>query len=196
MSLNPTDPDKEPTADEHALLPEHAAEAEALRRLTRLFQEHNAPDPTPAAWDATLQRIESGLAAPKPAPVPKRGSPALRIVAGVAAACLAALLLAHQFMPAPGKTTPPPIVPADDEEPYAVATADEIVILSMNPANMPSLVVGKSPVHGDLELAGPEDVSLVDTKPNNDGQLPGIRFGGTMPVIVPTATWGDKDKEE
>ena len=200
MTPDRNDPDAtppQPDGELQAYLRDHpdgAAEVEALRRLSRLFQEHAAPEPTPAAWDAALQKIESGLDAPRPAPRPKRRFPAFRVGAGVAAACLAGLLLAHTFMSAPAKITAPSV--ASDDEPYPVATAGEIVILSMNPANSSSLVVGKTPVHDDLVLAGPDDVSLVDAKPNGDGQMPEIRFGGNMPVIVPTSNWGDKDKDK
>src|SRR6266849_2970766 len=108
---------------------------------------------------------------------------------GIAAGCLAALLLARIYWPTPGN---PPITPADDEEPYPVASADEITIICMDPRESRCLVVGLPPISGDMELAGHDDVTLHDMQPNNGGQTPEVYKGGTFPVILPTASWGGK----
>src|SRR5260370_41113572 len=122
--------DVEPTeawVREHA---DAAAEVQSLRRLAGLWQDHAAPEPAPAAWDQTFQRIEVRLAAPQPRP--QRGSVTLRLVLGLAAACLIGLLIARALRPTVNKPAPAPISPEADEEPYAVATSEEIVIVSMD----------------------------------------------------------------
>jgi hypothetical protein len=135
-----------------------------------------------------LQGIETRVRAPKPKPVPQGGAALLRIGLIVAAACLAALLFTRLYWPAPVK--PPP---REDEEPYPVASADEITIISMDPRDSRSLVVGLPPIGGDMEWATMEDVSLLDTKPNNGGQMPDMHTAGTVPVIVPMTGWGGKE---
>src|SRR3954463_1573502 len=46
--------------------PEMAAEAEAWRRLARVWAETAPPDPGPAAWATTRARIEAALPARAP----------------------------------------------------------------------------------------------------------------------------------
>jgi hypothetical protein len=169
--------------------PAAAADVQSLRDLAGLWQEHTAPEPAPAAWDQTLHGIEARVREPKP--VPQGGSPWLRIGLSLAAACLAALLVARAFWPTSGK---PPVTDPDDE-PYPVASADDITIISMDPRDSRFLVVGLPPINGDMELAGIEDVTLESTTPNDDGQLPQMHTGGSVPVILPTATWGGKEED-
>jgi hypothetical protein len=157
--------------------PDAAAEVQSLRQLAGLLQEHAAVEPGPAAWDQTLKGIEDRLAAPKPAP--QRGSVTLRLVLGLAAACLVGLLIARALWPTADKPGPIPVEP--EEEPYAVATSDEIVIVSMDPRNAWNLVVGRPPIPGELEWANIDDVTLVDFKPNDDGQVPMMHTGGAVP---------------
>jgi hypothetical protein len=170
--------------------PDAAAEVQSLRQLAGLWQDHTAPEPMPAAWDQALHGIESRLAAPKPAR--QRGSTTLRLIVGLVAACLIAALLARALWPTPNKPAPP--APVDvEEEPYAVAHSDEIVIVSMDPRNAPNLVVGRPPIPGELEWAGIEDVTLVEFKPNDEGQVPTMHTDGPVPFILPTPNWGGKE---
>ena len=168
-----------------ALLRRHAeadAEVQSLRRLDALWRQTAASEPSAAAWDKTLQEIESRLAAPKPT---RAGLPTMRILGGIAAASVIGLLLARSFWPTPIAVTD------SDDEPYPVATADEIVIISMDPRNEHNLVIGLPPVHGDLVLADSDDVELLDAKPNSEGQVPNMNQGA-VPVILPTGSWGGK----
>jgi hypothetical protein len=170
--------------------PGAAAEVQALRHLAGLWQDQTPPEPAPAAWDQTLQRIETRLAAPKPRR--GRGSPTLRLLLGLAAACIIALLLARAlWSPAHRPTPVPPTEP--DEEPYAVATSDEIIIISMDPRNDPNLVIGQKPIHNELEWANNDDLERIEFKPNDDGTVPTMHTGGAVPIIIPTATWGGKE---
>ena len=211
MSLDRNNPEHGPTAEQlaayadgelpaaeaeatEAWLREHpgaAAEVQALRHLAGLWQDQSPPEPSPAAWDRTLQGIETRLAAPRP--WRGGGSPTLRLLLGLAAACIIALLLARVlWSPAP-KPAPSPLPPEPEEEPYVVASSDEIVIISMDPRNDANLVIGRKPIPGELEWANIDDVTLVELKPNDDGQVPTMHTGGTVPIILPTATWGGKE---
>src|SRR5947209_6423984 len=87
MKQDWTDPGRRPTPEEVAAFvdgeldaaagarveawlgqdPERAAEADAWRRLACLWGETAPPDPGPAAWDRTRERIEADLPARVPA---------------------------------------------------------------------------------------------------------------------------------
>jgi anti-sigma factor RsiW len=169
--------------------PDAADTVQALRRPTGLCHEHAAPEPAPATWDRTFQGIEVRLAGSNPVPRAPGGSQALRAVLGLTAACLVGLLLTNAWRPSSPPPGPSPVV---DDEPYPVATAAEIVILSMDPRNLGNLVVGGSPIAGDLDLADFHEVKMLDRKPNNDGQVPEMHQGGSVPMILPTNAWGGK----
>jgi hypothetical protein len=210
MSLDPNNPERAPTPERLAAYadgetssadaaateawlrehPEAAAEVESVRRLAGLWQEHTPAEPAPAAWDKTLNGIEARVRAAKPRPAPQRSSPVLHIGVGLAAACLALLLLSRNYWPTTGN---PPVAVPDGEEPYPVASADEITIISMDPRDSGALVVGLPPINGDMEWASWDDVTLVDAQPNDGGQKPGMHTTGTVPVILPTPTWGGKE---
>src|SRR5262249_57120343 len=81
-----------------------------------------------------------------------RSSPA------AAAAALTVSLSARLFRTVPD-------APADpDDEPYPVAEAHEVAIISMDVKDADALVVGESPVHGPLAFAAFDDIILLDTK--------------------------------
>ncbi len=207
MNADPNTPEKPPTPERLAAYadgelspteaqateawlrdhPDAAAEVQSLRQLAGLWQEHTAPEPAPDAWDRTLRAVENRLAV---AAKPRRAPRAVLIGTGLAAACLVALLLARLFWPAPAPVIPVP--PDSDEEPYAVARPDEIVIVTMDPHNAPNLVVGRPPIGDELELAGINDITLVDAQANSDGQVPQMHYGN-VPIILPTESWGGKE---
>ena len=66
----------------------------------------------------------------------------------------------------------------------------------MDPRESHSLVVGQPPIPGELEWATSDDVSDVDIKPNENNQVPEMRTGGNVPLILPTRSWGEKAQDD
>jgi hypothetical protein len=174
--------------------PDAAAEIQSLRNFVDLWQDYTVPEPLPSTWDRALQNIEITLAQPRPRPIPWGGSLLSRLgLGGLVAAGFAGLLAIRFLLPGPDLKTTEPVVAA--EEPYPVATSDEITIISMDPRESRSLVVGRPPIPGDLEWANFEDVTMEKAMPNADNQVPEMYKTGNKPMIVPTGSWGGTDKE-
>ncbi len=186
-----------PAAEMEAWLgshPEAAGEVQSLRGFVNLWQDYTIPEPLPSTWDRTLQNIENTLAQPRPRPVPWGGSLLSRLgLGGLVAAGFAGLLTVRFLMPGPDPKTTEPVVIA--EEPYPVASSDEITIISMDPRESRNLVVGRTPIPGDLDWANFEDVTVENAKPNAENQVPEMHKTGNKPMIVPTGSWGGTDKE-
>ena len=173
--------------------PESVAEFHALTHFVEFWRKKALPEPTATAWDCALGKIEMRLAQPQPRPLPPARSLLFRTGLGLAAASLTAALVWRLLLPVSG---PPATVTAvAEEEPYPVATSDEITIVTMDPRESRSLVVGLPPIPGDLEWASFEDVTLEATKPNADNQVPEMHKGGTKPMILPTGSWGGKEED-
>lgn len=76
-------------------------------------------------------------------------------------------------MPAPAE--PPVVIP------FAVASDNDVEILSMDAADADALVVGEAPMHGPVVLAGPGDV-IVDSLLPDEGMEAPMQMGmGTTP---------------
>src|SRR5262249_5832166 len=137
--------------------PEATAEVEQARRLTRLYRANPAPDPPAHAWDVALERIHAAL---PPVAVGPRGR--LRwswaMVGGLlsAAAVLAGVLVSRQAL---GPVADPPdragevqgavARAAPDEEPFLVAEAHEVNIISMDARDADKVVMGQ-PIMGEF----------------------------------------------
>ena len=141
--------------------PDAAAEIDGQRRLARLWADNRPPEPAPAAWDATLGRIEARLPRPT-AHRPRRLLWPLWLGAG-AAAVVAAVLLTRPFWPGQ-----PPKAPKVD--PIAVVAPDG------PPAEPPIL------------LAGQDDVSVMSMEPSaqDDGMVPLIGEGDVPMIVAPS----------
>jgi anti-sigma factor RsiW len=168
--------------------PEAAAEVETWRRLSRLWQSNAPEEPGPAVWAATLDRIEKSLPAGPPAPARPGRKLYLwaSLLTAAAAAALAISLSARLFQSVPDVAADP-----DDEQPYPVAEAHEVAILSMDAKDADALVVGESPVHGPLAFADFEDIILLDAKRmHEDAPQPQLDEQLALPMIVPQpAPW-------
>jgi hypothetical protein len=185
------------TSDAEAWLRDHpdaAGEVQSLRNFVSMWQDYTVSEPLPAAWERTLQNIECSLAQPRPRPVPWGGSLLSRLgLGGLVAAGFAGLLAVRFLLPGTEPKATEPVLIA--EEPYPVASSDEITIISMDPRESRSLVVGRPPIPGDLEWANFDDVTVENAKPNAENQVPEMHKSGNKPMIVPTGSWGGTDKE-
>jgi anti-sigma factor RsiW len=158
--------------------PEAAAELESLGRLADACRATAPPEPTPSAWAAALSRIEAALPTLASPRRRQRRLP-LRPVAGLAAAAAAVLVVLLGRPPAP---VPPMAVPAPDE-PFPVASSDDVTIVRMGGADARALVVGQPPVTGPLDWATHDDITVVQVE-RFEGQAPDMHVDGVAPMLV------------
>jgi hypothetical protein len=160
--------------------PEVFGESGDLSRLRELWQSAAPPEPGPAAWEATLSRIEGAL--PPGTGGNRRGRRwtlwgAFGMTA--AAALVSAGLLARPWW----SGSPPPAGAA--EEPYPVVESHEVNIISMAARDTGGLVVGQPPVTGDLVFVAPADIKVIRVEPRPGGGAPRLHQGGDVPMFVP-----------
>ena len=159
--------------------PEAAADLNAQRRLAQLWQATTPPEPSEAAWQDVLARLE-----PLPATAERgRRGPGLRFaawaVAALAATAAAVWLALALFPPGAGpeiarqrprdleqRKPPLPATPAAEPmEPFAVATADEVEILSIGGADTGTVAVGEMPLSGPMLLVQAGEVEVQHVEP-------------------------------
>jgi anti-sigma factor RsiW len=162
-----------------------AAEIEGLRRLARLWQASRAPDPGDKAWADTLSGIDQGLPRGPWTQRPARpGAGFMRRLVGIGGAAAAALLLLA-LIPLGGTRRADLIV--DSEEPYPVASAEDVEIISLEAADLGALVVGELPMREPVVAAAPSDVRVRSVLPDKDGMMPTVRIAlddSAVPIIV------------
>jgi hypothetical protein len=139
-----------PTFGDGALPPD--AESE-LVRLRDLFQSVSPPEVEEGAWSATLTRIHADIRTVKPHRRSPR--PVWAFVGLAAAAAVVAVLLARSWWVQTPSPSPTP------EEPFPVATAEDVDILSIAARDVAALVVGEPPVSGELIFASMDDVRVL-----------------------------------
>lgn len=135
---------------------------EEERRRRELFASASPPEPGPQAWVRALAGIEKALFAPPGArPFLRRSSTLWALVGVTAAAVLAAVWIRTSGLFAPPQPIDTPRTPVDV---LAVATADDVTIDDMDPADARLLVVGEVPGHVSTELRAmsPFAVSTAD----------------------------------
>jgi hypothetical protein len=170
--------------------PEAAADLEAQRRLAQLWQATTPPEPSEAAWQRVLDRLET------PAPDGRGAVPRLAAwaVAALAAAAAAVWLALNLLRPADGpevarqlpRVPGPPVrvePPTEPVEPFAVATSDEVEILSIGGADTATVAVGELPLNGPMLLVQAGEVEVQRAEPE-------VRTGGNGSPMVwtPLAT--------
>lgn len=133
--------------------PEGRAEFDSLRQLDDLFRREPIPEPSPAAWQATGQRIAEDLE--------RRHKPSRSGLAGwffgtVAASIIALVLFGQSWVP-------------EDTTPFPVVSPDEVRILSMNPNDHAGLVGVRSLLLEEIDLATHNEIEILGG--NNDGVL-------------------------
>ncbi|MGH7227291.1 MAG: hypothetical protein ACRELF_29100 [Gemmataceae bacterium] len=149
-----------------------------LERLRQLYQSFAPPQPDQADWNAVLARIHQDASNPE---VRRLGSrrPLWAILAAVAA-ILAVVLLVRSL------TTKKAATPTI--EPFAVVDAEDVVIVSMDAADVVALVVGEPPVGDDLEFVRPQDIRVIQCKRcPHSGALARLDPDGEVPMFVSAA---------
>jgi hypothetical protein len=171
-----------------AVSPEARQELEALRRVSRsnrkLWQASSGPTPSEASWAKLLTRVQQALAvSPRPAePTPARRSRLLRLVPLAAAAAVLAFIF---LWPASAPNVAPP---GGDEEAWAVASDDDVEIVSIQDSDTELLVVGLPPLPDTVvvALASANDVTLENVAADSDGMMPKVLMqpGPNAPMII------------
>lgn len=153
--------------DHLASHPEAAAEIDDLRRLDRLWQQADPPQPSDATWTAVLGRIEANVTAPA------RGARWRSWLTGLGAGLAAALALAVLW-PAPRPVDPPDQPGGPSGDSFPVAAAHDVEIISVEDADLGALVVGDPPLREPLVLAELTDVDVKHVGPDADGLFPRV----------------------
>jgi hypothetical protein len=175
--------DREAAQDVAAWLashPEAAADVQALEQLAHLWQLNAPAEPTPEQWAEVFARVAGGLAIRKDVRPARMRVLLWFIPAGVmaAAAVLAVVLLSR---PREGRLAPVP--PRD--EPFPVATDEDIRIISMDDADRSALVVGQPPLREPLALLEPDEVTVEQIEPDAEGMQPRFATESTPMIITP-----------
>ncbi len=168
-----------------AWLERHAETPADLDSLRTLWQETKPPEPSAEAW----QRVLTGLGrTPRVPAEPVRARSQRWPAAAVAAAACVALLVwlaARLLQPAQG----PDSLATRNEDPaqlvvFPVVSADEVVVLRIDSDDIASIVVGRLPVLGPLELAGPGEVVQLRAEPYaRDQMVPQFREQPSRPMF-------------
>jgi hypothetical protein len=129
--------------------PEGQAELDQYRDLDRAWRHTSPADPAPESWDAAFERIAGSLKRPAPAG-PRRFWLGV-LGAALAAACVWGVMLLRPALVPPG----------EDDEPFPVVPASEVIIISMNPDDRAALPVGEPLELHQVDLATHDEIELV-----------------------------------
>lgn len=189
MTMNPSDPYKPDAerlaaycdgemddAGERARLeaylaahPEAQAEVDALRRLKKLWDDTAPPLPSPATW----RQVEARLNDPPRRPA-RPAMPRPLVVAAVAACVAAVWLLSALLRPVAPTAAQGPVLP--------VAQSDDVEIVHIEGDDLESIVVGRLPLEGILELAESGDIEVHSMKRHEGWRQPMVPESG-RPMI-------------
>ncbi|MHB1422937.1 MAG: hypothetical protein ACYC3I_07045 [Gemmataceae bacterium] len=160
--------------------PEVKEDLDDLPRLRELYQSAPPPQPIESTWNTVRSRLHDSLGRNQSR---RRVSPRLRwSILGLTAAAAAVLAL---FLTRSWWTTQAPPPPPQIVEPFPVAEADDIAIISMDARDVAALVVGEPPVWGDLEFARPEDIRVIRCERcPHSGRFARLEPGDEVPMLV------------
>ena len=154
--------------------PAARADLEGQYHLMIQWEDTAPPQPAPEAWSALLSKLEK---TPPQTSKPWWQSPGW--VASILTMTAAAFWLTLILTGAQNE-----ISDKDDIQemvPFAVATADEIEVLSVEGADHPALAVGEMPFRGPLELLQPGEMTVTSIPP--DPRDITIRQGPDTPMF-------------
>jgi len=161
--------------------PEAQHEVEAQRRLKALWDRTAPVTPDNPTWQRVLARLDAAPPAPGLPAVPRAAAWAASLLAVVIGLAWAWLLAGGGRPPAPA---PVAVLP--------VAAADEVDVLHVEGEDVASVVVGRLPLEGVLELAEPGEVEVTSMQPDRrDNMTPTILPSGRRPMI-----WARLDSED
>jgi hypothetical protein len=202
MTQQPIHPEQGPTPEQLAafteggLDPEASAQVEAWladhsddHDLLPLFRESAPAELPEATWNATLARIHERVSTPARPPLRPRWG--FRLLVGFTAAATAAALagvwlIPPWLTPQPDRSIVVTPAPGEDDEPFPVALAREVNIISVHPRDADAIVMG-APLLGSLEWAESEDIEVIDADPHPvDGQVPWLEEGPVPMILVST----------
>jgi hypothetical protein len=207
MTQQPFHPEHGPTPEQLAAFTEGELDSEASARVEAWLAEHSddhdllplfhasVPAELPeATWNAALARIHEGVSTPARPPLRPRWG--LRLLVGLTAAATAAALAGIWLVP-PWLSRQPdqPVIVTlppgdDDDEPFPVALAQEVAIISVHPRDADAIVLG-GPLLGSMDWVEPEDIQVIEVAPHpDDGQVPWLMEDGPVPMIL--ASSGDR----
>jgi hypothetical protein len=142
-------------------------------------------EPSEEAWNATLAHIHERVFTPQRPPLRPRWG--LRVLVGLAVTATAAALAGVWLIPPWLGTTKDSggLVQSDpDVEPFPVASAAEVNIISIHPNDADAVVMG-IPLLGPLEWVQAEEIEGFDADPHpSDGQVPWLMEDGPVPLIL------------
>jgi hypothetical protein len=163
--------------------PDATGEIDGQRRVARLWADNPPPDPSQAAWSATLARVRARLPVARPRGLRR----SLWFGAAAAAALVAALLGTHLFQ---GGAAPK----VEKVEPFPVVGPGDVTIISMDGRDAGRLVVAAPPVAQPILAVGQDDVSVMSMEPDprDDGRVPLIGEGDVPMIVAPLARAGGR----
>ncbi len=171
---------------------ELSAQNEFSPRNAELWSSLHPPAPSAQTWSQVWNRVERGIDSAKPTVHPPRNhwwrrglfAAAVMLVPATAAAIMIGIEVNRPGLMQPAVEPAPP---NPFEEPFAVATNDDVEILSVRDADARFLVVGDIPFDEPLTLADPADVRLQAVHPDAEGNLPQVQMGGDAgaPMVFP-----------
>ncbi len=188
MSVDPDD--LESWLTEH---PESNDDLVDLPHLRALYQSAWPTEPDEAAWNRAQARIHDSIAH---GPFrrdrwPRRG---WTIAGLVAASVLLGLLVTRAWWT---PNVPPPVTTPLVEEPFPVAEADDVIIISMDAHDVAALVVGEPPVSGDLQFVRAEDIHVVHcARCPVSGKKARLEQEGEVPMFVTAAVAEPPNEDE
>ncbi|HEX4591620.1 MAG TPA: zf-HC2 domain-containing protein [Gemmataceae bacterium] len=160
-------------------------------RLSRhnrvLWRAAAARSPSEENWARLFGQLQDILDAPTPAAVaPAKRRLPWKIMIPSFATAAAAVLALYVARPGVGPLQGPGPGRMTTGESFAVATAADVDIISLDDRDVGTIVVGVPPLSGTVVLAAVGDVELKRAEKGDNGMMPKVRMNdaGLAPMII------------